>query len=60
MATPIDRRALCRRIDAVLAHARDDRRLDASVHGAWQVVHGILAFGRDFPLRSTTYSTAAG
>ncbi|MFM7035020.1 MAG: ADP-ribosylation factor-directed GTPase activating protein isoform b [Planctomycetia bacterium] len=46
----VDRASLCRRIDAVLAHARDGRLLDASVHGAWQVVHGILAFGRDFPL----------
>lgn len=45
-----DRADLCRRIDAVLAHARDARRLDASVHGAWQVVHGILAFGPEFPL----------
>ncbi len=46
----VDQASLCRRIEAVLAHARDGRRLDASVHGAWQVVHGILAFGRDFPL----------
>jgi len=46
-----DPRDLCGRIDAALAHARDARRLDADVHGAWQVVHGILAFGRDFPLR---------
>lgn len=45
-----DTATLCRRIDAVLAHARDARRLDADVHGAWQVVHGILAFGPDFPL----------
>ena len=37
--------ALCERIDAVLAAARDTRRLDASVHGAWQAVLGILAFG---------------
>ena len=46
----IDRTTLCARIDKVLAHARDARRLDAAVHGAWQVVHGILAFGPDFPL----------
>jgi len=42
--------ALCDRIDRALAHARDSRRLDAGVHGAWQVVHGILAFGPEFPL----------
>ena len=58
-ATVIDRRALCERIDAALAHARDNRRLDASVHGAWQVVHGILAFGRDFPLRHDGTDSAA-
>jgi hypothetical protein len=58
-ASPIDRRALCERIDAVLAHARDNRRLDASVHGAWQVVHGILAFGRDFPLQHDGTDSAA-
>jgi hypothetical protein len=46
----IDRAALCHRIDTVLAQARDGRLLDASVHGAWQVVHGILAFGPEFPL----------
>ena len=44
------RRAMCGRIDAVLAHARDARRLDARVQGAWQAVHGILAFGPEFPL----------
>ena len=58
-AAPIDRRTLCRRIDAALAHARDGRRLDASVHGAWQVVHGILAFGREFPLRHDGAESAA-
>lgn len=50
VAAPVDGRALCDRIDAALAHARDGRRLDAAVHGAWQVVHGILAFGPEFPL----------
>lgn len=52
---------LCRRIDAALAHARDARRLDADVQGAWQVVHGILAFGPELPLAhdGTTSSAAA-
>lgn len=45
-----DRAELCRRIDRALAQARDGRRLDADVNGAWQAVHGILAFGRDLPL----------
>jgi len=48
--SPADPASLCTRIDAVLVHARDGRRLNASVHGAWQVVHGILAFGRDFQI----------
>lgn len=45
-----DRADLCRRIDAALVHARDARLLDARVNGAWQVVHGILAFGDELPL----------
>lgn len=49
-AAPLDGAALCSRIDAALAQARDARRLDAGVQGAWQVVHGILAFGPEFPL----------
>jgi hypothetical protein len=49
-AAVADRAELCRRIDAVLAQARDGRRLDAAVNGAWQAVHGILAFGRELPL----------
>ncbi len=45
-----ERAELCRRIDTVLAQARGGRRLDAAVHGAWQAVHGILAFGAKFPI----------
>jgi hypothetical protein len=45
-----ERAEICRRIDAALEQARDGRRLDAAVNGAWQAVHGILAFGRDLPL----------
>lgn len=47
---PPDRAGLCRRIDAALTSARDGRRLDAAVNGAWQAVHGILAFGPEFRL----------
>jgi len=56
---PPDRAGLCRRIDDALAHARDRRRLDASVQGAWQIVHGILAFGPDFPLDARGSTTTA-
>jgi hypothetical protein len=58
-AAPIDRATLCRRIDAALAHARDARLLDAGVQGAWQVVHGILAFGPDYPLAVKGRTVAA-
>jgi hypothetical protein len=49
-SAPTSPPALCARIETAIAHARDARRLDATVHGAWQVVHGILAFGPEFPL----------
>ena len=55
----IDAAALCSRIDTVLAHARDARRLDAGVQGAWQVVHGILAFGPEFPVTAKGKTTPA-
>ena len=51
--------ALCRRIDAALAHARTGRLLDTRVNGAWQVVHGILAFGDALPLASADGPTKA-
>jgi hypothetical protein len=41
---------LCTRINSVLTHVRSARLLDADVQGAWQVVHGILAFGAELPL----------
>jgi len=47
-----DATTLCRRIDAALAHARDGRLLDTGTQGAWQIVHGILAFGPEFPVRA--------
>lgn len=55
----VDTAALCGRIDAVLAHARDARRLAAGTQGAWQVVHGILAFGPEFPLDARGKTTPA-
>jgi len=59
VAPVADQADLCGRIEKVLAHARDGRRLDASVHGAWQVVHGILAFGPDFPIAHDGQTSAA-
>jgi len=54
-----DLASLCGRIDAALTHARDARRLDAAVHGGWQVVHGILAFGPDLPLKHADGESSA-
>ena len=51
--------SLCERIEAVIAHARDRRRLDAAVHGAWQIIHGILAYGPDLPLAHDGQTTPA-
>ena len=50
---------LCMRIDRVLTHARDSRLLDARINGAWQVVHGILAFGDELPLATADGKTTA-
>jgi hypothetical protein len=53
----IESRDLKARIDSVVASARA-RRLSAKQHAAWQVVHGILAFGPDLKLEDDgkTYS----
>jgi hypothetical protein len=56
---PVDTKSLCERIDAVLAHARDGRRLNTTDHAAWQVVHGILAFGDAFPIEHNGVSSPA-
>ncbi len=55
----VDPATLCRRIDAVLDHARDARRLNPRDHAAWQVVHGILAFGEAFPIQQGDGTTPA-
>jgi len=54
-----DGKSLCRRIEAVLAAARDRRRLDAAVQGAWQAVHGILAFGPDLLITADGQAVSA-
>jgi hypothetical protein len=41
---------LCRRIDHAVAFGRANRHLDGSQNAAWQVVHGLLAFGKDFEI----------
>lgn len=56
---PVDLDSLCDRIDRVLTHARDGRRLNTTDHAAWQVVHGILAFGDAFPVEHEGTSSPA-
>lgn len=41
---------LCPRLDLALKQVQDGRRLSTSTQGAWQIVHGILAFGEKFSI----------
>ncbi len=41
---------LCQLLDETLQRVLRERRLNAVDHAAWQVMHGVLAFGRAFPL----------
>jgi hypothetical protein len=40
-----------RSIDEVLQYTINMRRLNTIDHGAWQVLHGVLAFQREFPIQ---------
>jgi hypothetical protein len=40
------------RIDAVIEYSFSKRRLNSREHAAWQVVHGALAYGPTFEIRS--------
>ncbi len=40
--------ALRDRLDAALEFTCQNRRLDVSEQNAWQIIHGALAFGKDF------------
>ena len=42
--------SLSRRIDEMLRFTLDNRRLNSRDHAAWQVVHGVLAFGGEFQI----------
>jgi hypothetical protein len=39
------------RVTRVLDSVLRERELNSEVHAAWQVLHGVLAYGEDFPLR---------
>ena len=38
------------RVDAVIDYSRDNRTLNTQTHNAWQIVHGILPYGRSFKI----------
>src|SRR3954466_9097496 len=38
------------RVDAVIDYSRDNRTLSTNTHNAWQIVHGILPYGRSFKI----------
>jgi len=50
---------LCPRIGRVLDQTRDGRQLSTTTQGAWQVVHGILAFGEEFSVLHDSQPVAA-
>jgi hypothetical protein len=41
---------LTRRIDEILRYTGSNRHLNSRDHAAWQVVHGVLAFGGEFQI----------
>jgi hypothetical protein len=44
---------LVNRIDQVLQANLTGRQLSTEVHGAWQIMHGVLAYGSDFQVQSS-------
>ncbi len=42
--------ALRDRIDAVVDYTQNNRTLNTKNHNAWQIMHGVLPFGRDFKI----------
>lgn len=49
---PNDTKKLEARINAVLKSNLENRRLSTDVQAAWQVLHGVLAYGRDFKIKN--------
>ena len=43
--------ALRQEIDEILEFTLRDRELNSDVHAAWQILHGALVYGREFPVR---------
>jgi hypothetical protein len=45
--------SLIERIDSTLQTNLDRRLLSVDNQGAWQILHGILAYGREFPIQTS-------
>jgi len=45
-----DEDQLRERLDEVLDFCHDERLLRSDQHGAWQILHGVLAYGRNFEI----------
>ncbi len=41
------------RLDSVLASNQESRRLSNDVQGAWQILHGVLAYGMEFKIQTS-------
>jgi len=54
-----DDEALRERIDTVLDYTQHHRELNSLDNAAWQIMHGILAFGRDFEITDQNERVAA-
>jgi len=52
-AMPNPREAIRREVAEVLRLNRDHRRISSEVNAAWQVMHGVLAYGRDFVIQTS-------
>ncbi|MBT3210825.1 MAG: hypothetical protein HOK57_08640 [Planctomycetaceae bacterium] len=57
--TPIAPADLCKRITKALKQTQNGRQLTTEQQGAWQIVHGILAFGEQFTVRNRTETVSA-
>jgi hypothetical protein len=52
LTTAAQPKSLAARIENVLQANLTGRQLSTEVHGAWQIMHGVLAYGPDFEVQS--------
>lgn len=49
---------LVQRVERLLSHNRKHRQLDTSVHGGWQIMHGLLAYRDQLEINAPAGPTA--